>query len=362
MPAYNAERFLREAVNSVLAQTFRDWELIIVDDGSSDTTPDILASLDDQRLSVVRQQNQGEAVARNVALDKVRGNYVAFLDADDLYLPNAIADLAGHLDANPQVDVVFSDGFFCDEQARVLMRLSEHRPGPYTGEILEPLVLSASVIVGVIGTMTRRATIEISGARFDPALVIGPDWDFWIQLARYARFDYLDRLTCMYRVHQTNITRTSGVARRKADLVRGRLKVMNSPWFEDLSPSTRREFFYYLLVDLLGGDVEQQQIILDAPAFRAMPDNIQAELFRLVASNHLITRQNSEFALQCLRRSLVLCPDEPKSRALSRLTRRSPLLAAAVLSTWKTSHQAVTILQRRHGPKPAPVALRPVSD
>ncbi len=364
MPVYNGARFVGKAIESVLAQNFQDWELIVVNDGSTDATAAVLAGFSDGRIHVIHQPNGGEAVARNRGLDALSGGYVAFLDADDLYLPNALEDMSDYLDAHPEADALFSDGYFCDESDRPLGRLSDVRPGPFTGIILEPLVLNAAVIAGIICTMTRGTAIKDSGVRFDPALVIGPDWDFWIQLARTARFGHLNRLTCMYRVHQNNITVTSGTTRRRMDLVRGRLKVMNAAWFAELSLPTRSQFLRDLLIGLLDDQPDQQDAIMAAPSFLALPTETQANLLRLVASSHLGKRQNTEFALDCLRRSLKLQPDSPKGCVLFQLGSRNPVLATAVLLAWQHVHRVITGVSAfgRRKPKPVPAALRPIQE
>ena len=164
--------------------------------------------------------------------------YIGFLDADDFYLPNALTDFVQFFKAHPDADVVFSDGYFCDEQKRPLMRLSEQRPGHYTGNILEPLVLSPSIIAQPVCMMVRHAAVEARRVRFDESLRYGVDWDFWTQLARFVRFESLSQPTGMYRVHQTNMTRVATVRKRKDDLVVGRLKIMRSDWFDDLSAQT----------------------------------------------------------------------------------------------------------------------------
>ena len=93
MPVYNGELFIEQALDSLLAQSFQDWELIIVDDGSTDSTPFILNRYAvDPRIRVIRQNNAGEAGARNTGLDNMKGEYMAFLDADDIYLPSALSD------------------------------------------------------------------------------------------------------------------------------------------------------------------------------------------------------------------------------------------------------------------------------
>jgi len=201
MPVYNGERFIAEAIDSVLAQSLTDWELIVVDDGSTDRTPEVLKRYADPRILTIRQQNQGEGGARNAGLDHVCGTYVGFLDADDLYLSNALADFVAGFEAHPKIEVLFSDGYFCDEEKHPLMRFGDHRPGLFTGYILEPLVLWPSVVSVPTMMMVRQSTLELYEARFDPSLKYGVDWDFWTQLARFVQFDHLNSLTALYRVH-----------------------------------------------------------------------------------------------------------------------------------------------------------------
>lgn len=364
MPAYNAERFISLAIESVEMQTDRNWELIIVNDGSTDGTRDILSGIIDPRIHVIHQDNRGEAVARNVGLDSAQGDYVAFLDADDLFLPNALADLSAYLEASPDVDVVFSDGFYCDRNGKPLMRLSEHRPGIYEGNILEALVLSASVLAATICTLSRRCAIEERNTRFDRNLVIGPDWDFWIHLARHAQFGYLDILTCMYRLHDTNVTCTTGPEKRRDDLVKGRLKVMNSDWFHELSALTRRKFFYSLLIDLLSGDAAAQGEILSSVQFRGMPDFQRAHILRLVATDYLLRHGEFELAKRCLRQALVACPGNRKSYLLLRLASLGRVPCMSALYSWEIWHQVCTRLRSigRAKAKPVPIALEPCTD
>lgn len=360
MPVYNGERFIVDAIDSLLSQTQQDWELIVVDDGSSDNTPSLLQRYTEPRISVVRQQNQGEAEARNAGLARATGEYVAFLDADDLYLLNALNDLGQYLDEYPDVDSVYSDGYFCDEQGQVLMRLSEHRIGFYTGMILDQIVMSASIITFPVCTMTRRATIEQFGIRFDPTLIIGTDWDFWIHLARYARFGYLDRITCKYRVHETNITRTTVLDRRRHDLVRGRLKVLNSDWFQQLSLLTRQDFFYNLLAGLLADDTAQQMEIFQSIAFRTLPNQNQSRLLRLTATNYLLRNSEPAFAQTCLRQALAACPDDKKSRFLLAISSKNTRLGTRFVRAWNSAQRTLLTLRSigRRKPKPVPAMLR----
>ncbi|CAG0937500.1 Putative glycosyltransferase EpsH [Thermoflexales bacterium] len=363
MPVYNGARFLKKTLASLLAQTCGDWELIVIDDGSTDGTPELLAKYDDPRFVKIRKENGGEAQTRNVGLRQAKGEFIAFLDADDLYLPTALADMSAFLAAQPEYDALFSDGYLCDENERILSRLTEHRSGIYTGNILEALVLTADVLTVPVCTLTRRAVIQQHQVEFDEQLVIGPDWDFWIRLARYARFGYLDKPTCLYRVHLTNITRTSGAQKRQKDLVYGRLKVLNAEWFPELSLPTRQKFFYALLNDLLSNQAAQQQEIFNHPNFQALPAPDRASLLRQVGTYQLLNRIAPDFALQCLRHAVELNPADRKSRFLLTAQRMAGLSATiALLRLWQRVHlwgqRLRSIGQRRA--RPVPSSLGPV--
>ena len=362
MPVYNGEKYVADAIRSLLAQTWQDWELIVVDDGSTDATPRILDQFRDRRIRRVWQQNAGEAVARNTALDLARGERLAFLDADDVYLPSALEAHSRFLEIHPEWDAVFSDGYLVDGSGGVLSRLTEHRPGIHTGDILEPLVLTASVITVPVCTMLRRNMVDRHTIRFDPSLIIGPDWDFWIQVARVARFGYLDEVTCKYRVHQTNVTLTSGWERRREDLIRNRMKVLSSDWFQGLSLPTRRCFFWGLLIDLLTGDACRQLAILEGAPCRRLPPADQATVWRHVAVDRLEHEPTAEGARACLESALRIHPASSKTRAILAVLRVGRLPALTALRSWRLVYAGAGWLRSlgRVKPKPVPSALQPM--
>ena len=233
MPVYNAEAFVAEAIDSVLAQTYPRWELIVIDDGSTDASPEVLNRYTDPRIVTIRQQNKGEGGARNTGLDRARGEYIGFLDADDVFLPTALTNLVGYLRQHDEVDVAIADGYYCDEVLRPLRRLSECRPRIYEGMILEPLLLSPLVVSVPVCMMARKSSIDASQVRFDETLRYGVDWDFWIQLARQARYGSLPELTGLYRLHPKSMTRSATQSALYEKLVPGRLKAMNAAWFDE---------------------------------------------------------------------------------------------------------------------------------
>lgn len=317
MPVYNGERFIEQAIDSLLAQNFQDWELVVVDDGSTDSTPLILDRYADTRIRVIRQENGGEARARNTGLDHMRGEYMAFLDADDIYFQNALEDLSSFLDNNPHFGVVFSDGYIFDQNDNQLMRLTDVRPGIFTGDILNPLVISPSVITVPVCTMTRNSNVRKYGLRFDDKNnLIGTDWDFWIRLAVHVQFGYLDKITCKYRIHTTNLTRMTGSEKRRRDQAYRQMKIMNSDWFGRLSLNTRELFFLDLLTNALTGDAEMQAQVLKSEQFAGISATKRADLWRLVGIDILKNSRNSDIARSYFFKSLSLNAGDWKTRSL----------------------------------------------
>jgi hypothetical protein len=212
--------------------------------------------------------------------------------------------------------------------------------------------------------LTRCSSIERCGARFDEELVIGPDWDFWIQLARQARFGYLDKLTCMYRVHLTNITRTSGLGKRRRDLVYGRMKVLNSDWFQRLSATTQWQLFYQLLVELLADQPAQQKTILESERLRNLQPQYQAQLWRQVGVGQLLRRSDQAFAVDCLRQAVRLWPGDRKGQVLLWASHLGDPVPYNLLRLWRVIHSARDRLSSfgRPRPKPVPAGLGPVGD
>jgi glycosyltransferase involved in cell wall biosynthesis len=336
MPVYNGERFLNQAIESLIAQSYEDWELIVVDDGSTDRTPQLLESYTDPRIKVLRQANRGEAGARNTGLKHMSGEYLAFLDADDVYLPDALQDLSAYLDDHPALDVVFSDGLVCDQEDRHLMRLTEVRPGIFTGNILNSLVASPSVITVPVCTMTRVAIVRRHDLFFDEKdNLIGTDWDFWIRLAVHAKFGYLDKLTCRYRIHNTNITRTTKSEKRRKDGLYIRTKIMNAEWFDGLSFETRQWFFFDLLTNVLAGDITTQRQILESQPFSRIDYFKRADFWRLVAIDALSNGCSLQEVTYLLEQSLKANSNDRKTQSLLWTLKMGRLPALILVQLWR---------------------------
>jgi glycosyltransferase involved in cell wall biosynthesis len=115
MPAYNAEKYIVDSITSVLKQSFSSWELIIVDDGSTDRTAEIAGGfLPDQRITLIRQTNKGVSAARNAGIKASKGNFLTFLDADDAYMPENLSAKYEAINADSSLDYIYSDVMLCD--------------------------------------------------------------------------------------------------------------------------------------------------------------------------------------------------------------------------------------------------------
>jgi glycosyltransferase involved in cell wall biosynthesis len=336
MPAYNAAPFIAEAIDSLLAQTYEDWELIVVDDGSTDGTAAVAAAYDDPRIRLVSQPNRGEAAARNAALERMRGEYIAFLDADDGFLAHHLGATVEKLQAHPGYDAVYSDGYHIDEQGARLQALSSRRRGPFEGDIFEQVVRASDVFGPPTCAILRREPVMRMKLRFDEEIVIGPDWDFLTRCAEQMAFGYVDTKSCLYRVHRNNVTRRVDGERRAGYLARCREKAIQLPRFGSLPAETRTDAFYDLLVNLLPGQPERQAAITEWPQFRALPRDQQARLYRLMAREGLFSRAerttSREMAGKWLELARSIQPDNRRAALLALLYRASPFVCHSLWS------------------------------
>lgn len=184
VPAYNAAAFVRRAVDSVLAQTLVDHELLVVDDGSSDGTRDVLAGYGD-RVRVLAQANAGPAAARNHGLREARGRYVAFLDADDWWLPAKLERQVALLDSRPELG-------FCSTATRVVTEggapAGDWPCAAIDGPLLETLFVRSAAVSGSTSGVLARRDLLLAAGGFDEALRGFEDPDLWIRLAARAGY------------------------------------------------------------------------------------------------------------------------------------------------------------------------------
>lgn len=339
MPAYNAEKYIAQAIESLLAQSFPDWELVIVNDGSTDRTAEIIARFADPRVRVYHQLNGGEASARNTALEQMRGKYSAFLDADDLYLPEHLELALTFFQTHPEYDACYSDGHYIDETGKWLKPLSSHRRGPFEGDIFEEMVRASDVLGTPVCAVLKSDVIARYGLRFDKDIIIGPDWDFFIRYAEVAKFGHLPESTCLYRIHQTNISFRTNSKTRLLSLAKCREKMIMLKRFKGCSLMTQTFVFYDLLVNLLTGFPDRQSQVTQWQEFQALPTHARAKLFRLMACKAILADEKSPTIGEWLLQSSKLNSTDLKSIALNIVYSLAPSLCTRLVKIKSSLHR-----------------------
>jgi glycosyltransferase involved in cell wall biosynthesis len=324
MPAYNAGRHIQQAIGSLLSQCYSHWELIVVNDGSTDQTSNIVRTYQDPRIRIFDQPNSGEAAARNTALRQMKGEFVGFLDADDMYCPGHLKEAISLLLQHPSIHATYCDGHYCDEVGARIQTLSSRRPRPSDGDIFDEVVRTSSMLGPPVCVVLRRGLVMEHELKFDDAITIGPDWDFFTRYAEVGRFMYINQPTCLYRLHAANISASISLARRAEDLAKCRRKAVKCRRFSGCSMRTRVEVFYDLLVNLLLGKAEEQTEITFWKAFTDLPVKEQARLLRLMATKTLLYTNDMSRVADWLQRSRLLNPHDLRTAAVLLLHSVSP--------------------------------------
>ncbi|GAP13466.1 glycosyltransferase [Longilinea arvoryzae] len=192
-----------DAVRSVQAQTFTDWELIVVDDGSKDNTREVIGEVADQRIRYIYQENKGLPGARNTGIRNARGEWIAFLDSDDAFLPGKLAAQLAVMQARPGLGLLAAGFIETDRELRPLreMRPWENQP---TLTLLD-WVRGCPICPGA--PLVRKSWLEKAGL-FDERMPFVEDWDLWLRMAYLGcPMDWLPVPVCYYRIHGGNMVR-----------------------------------------------------------------------------------------------------------------------------------------------------------
>jgi GT2 family glycosyltransferase len=203
LPAFNAAATVGEALESVLAQTRSDWEVVVVDDGSTDATAKICRAFAtrDKRIRLVQRTNGGEAAARNTGLEHVGFDWVLFLDADDWISPTHLELLTAELDARPELDAVIGGAVRVSANGT---HVRDELADPPEGDLFPLLARRAAFAIH--SCIVRRALVERAG-RFDPSFRKSEDWDLWLRIARTgARFGAVRGVVAYYRMSAGSAT------------------------------------------------------------------------------------------------------------------------------------------------------------
>ncbi|MFH1369907.1 MAG: glycosyltransferase [Planctomycetota bacterium] len=208
IPTYNRKRYLEEAVQSCFAQTYKDYEVVIVDDGSADGTEEMIKNYG-RKVRYYWQENAGDAAARNKLIELAKGQYVTFLDSDDLLVPDALERMVMAAESESEPVVVYGPYIRIDEHGNVTGRCKRKlRTGFITRYLFE------DILVHSCGSMFPARLLRSEGG-FDTSLPVCSDYDLWLRLSTKYRFIALKEPTFKRRRHSANFSVASAVNRIK---------------------------------------------------------------------------------------------------------------------------------------------------
>ena len=223
IPAYNRAYVIREALQSAFAQTFQDFEVLVIDDGSKDITSEIVQEYRDPRLRYIRhEENRGYSGACNTGFREARGEYVSFLDSDDLWKPDKLSIEVAFLERHPEVQAVFSDlekedgretipSFMRATPYFAVMLTAKNYPSEvvFTQREMYLCLLHEVPIKPTALTMRRKAVDQVG--HFDESWPSGSDWEFLLRFSRVFRFGYIDQRLAVLRVQEDATHRVHGM-------------------------------------------------------------------------------------------------------------------------------------------------------
>jgi Glycosyl transferase family 2 len=223
-------RFLGEAIESVLAQSYPELSIVVVDDGSTDDTAEVAARYAGRGVRCVSRPLGGAGQARNAGLEVTSAPLVAFLDADDAWLPDRVAIGVRHLERHPEAALVAAHAFACDEAMRPSSIVHALR-GPACGQVFEELLVH-NVVLNPSSVLIRRSALEAVGGFSE--LPVAQDWDTWLEVAKRFPIGFTDDVVALVRRHTNGITLRAG--RERVDV---QLRVVDRH-LPDVQPAWKR--------------------------------------------------------------------------------------------------------------------------
>jgi len=202
MPTYNYGRFISRAIDSVLSQTYSDFELIIIDDGSEDDTTKIVQQFHDMRIKYYRQENQGPSRARNAGIAQAQGEYLAFIDADDEWLPYNLSYQVTALANDHRVGMVYGHCVYVDASGQILRTVK----GKAHGKLFIPM-LRENIIGGSPSIVVVRASCFRQIGGFAPLLYGNEDWHMWLRIAFRWEIGVVDHIVARITDHSSSASK-----------------------------------------------------------------------------------------------------------------------------------------------------------
>ncbi len=327
IPTHNRAGFLSQAIESVLAQDAAT-EIIVVDDGSTDDTEQLMNRWDPSEIHYLQQTNQGVSAARNNGFAHSRGEFILFLDSDDYLLPSALTTLQTHLVDNPDIGVVHSDGYVVNLSGQATGELSYYRRTPFQDD-LDYFTREVSVI-GIHSALIRRSALDLLPQPF--AVTSGAeDLELWLDLKeRGVRFAYLPEHTCCYRFHASNKS-----VPKSTERFRSKVGWASRHWFDALPDETRYRFFLNLVAGEASCDPGLQAEVLAHPSFLCLPKNLQADVFYQMGVQLMEYGETTGWSRHYLKTALRHAPSSIRYRILFLVAQLPGAHQKSLVALWR---------------------------
>jgi len=207
IPVYNGERFLSEAIESVINQTYPNWEIIAINDGSTDRSMEILKHYKSKLSSlihVINQENLGPSVARNSGIKKAKGEYIAFLDYDDLWLSEKLEKQVKFLESNNEISLIYCDCYIIDNNSNIEKDTYSEKTKFIKGKIFKKLLSNNFIPTSTV--LLRKKVLDDVGL-FNLEYKISQDYDLWLRISDKYLIDFLKQPLAKYRFHSESISK-----------------------------------------------------------------------------------------------------------------------------------------------------------
>lgn len=202
IPVLNCKKFIGKSIRSVLEQTYRDFEIIVVDGGSTDGTLDEIAKFRDE-VRLIRAE-KGITYQRNIGIEVISGKYIAFLDADDSFLPEKLKITIEFLEENPSFGLVYSDSIWCDKKGKAIM-LSTDEWRPKAGWVFKELLKGCFISTSSVVVCIKEALVK--AGLFDVSFAQSEDCELWLRIATFYPIGYLNLPLVKHTIWEGNITK-----------------------------------------------------------------------------------------------------------------------------------------------------------
>lgn len=210
IPTYNSVRFVTEAIDSVLNQTFQDFEILVVDDGSKDETGEVLAEKYGDSIRYLYKENGGVSSARNYGIENAKGKYIAFLDADDVWMPEKLGKQIAVMEADEEIGLCYVSTQKVDEDLNFLNTIEAKE----YDDFCEALLLNLNIVAGSCSSAMVRRDIISQTDGFDAKFSTYADWEFWLRLSLLTKFAPVKEELVKYRVVKGSMSSNPTLTKR----------------------------------------------------------------------------------------------------------------------------------------------------